>query len=132
MPLAGVILGRLSGQQSWSCASYALHYAPPTAGQWNVALMLREWTGSGYTTRDFRNLPKPLLIAKTASIRTTTEVTPPPASPTIAIKGQTAPKKPAEKTKAKDTAAANSKALPQPASKKSSPTSRKGRSNHSP
>lgn len=82
MPLAGAILGRLSGQQAWSCSSYSLHYAPPTAGQWNVALMLREWTGSGYTTRDYRNMDEPLVI-----------VNPTAAKPTVEAKATPAPKK---------------------------------------
>lgn len=82
LPLAGTILGRLSGQEAWSNAVYALHYAPPTPGRWQVAVMLREWTGSSYTTRDFRNLAEPLVIATSPAVP---PVEPAPAKPAASL-----------------------------------------------
>ncbi len=57
-PLAGIVLGRLDGQSGWENASYTLNYAPPPTGSWHATVMLREWTGASYTTRDYRNLPE--------------------------------------------------------------------------
>jgi len=60
--LAGVIVGQLAGQQSWRDLAYDLAFTPPQAGRWHLALMLREWTGAGYTTRDYFNFAQPLVI----------------------------------------------------------------------
>jgi DNA uptake protein ComE-like DNA-binding protein len=62
VPLAGVQLGSLPGQQSFEYIERRLAFAPPPAGQsWNVTLMLREWTADGYVTRDYRNFAAPLI-----------------------------------------------------------------------
>lgn len=89
-PLAGAILGRLSGQESWTNTAYTLHYAPPTAGSWQVALMLREWTGSSYTTRDYFNFAAPLVIEPK-----------PTATPTSSVAAK-APSAPASATTKKE------------------------------
>lgn len=80
-PLAGVVLGRLTGQESWGEVTHTLHYAPPTAGCWQVAVMLREWTGSSYTTRDFFNLSEPLLVAAEVIVPPPQENIEPPITP---------------------------------------------------
>jgi hypothetical protein len=130
MPLAGAILGRLSGQESWYCPAYTLNYAAPTAGQWNVALMLREWTGSGYTTRDFRNLSEPLLIANPVVATPVAEVAAPTAAPVLA------PKASAATTKSKPAAKKASAKPSKPAAKATTkldiaPASRTSRSKKS-
>lgn len=84
-PLAGVVLGQLSGQTGWDDVHHSLHCATPPAGKWNVTVMLREWTGHGYTTRDYRNLPQPLVIPTAA-------VSPPP--PTLGAAAAEKPVKP--------------------------------------
>jgi DNA uptake protein ComE-like DNA-binding protein len=62
VPLAGVELGSLPGQQAFECVERRLAFTPPPAGQsWNVTLMLREWTADGYVTRDYRNFAAPLV-----------------------------------------------------------------------
>ena len=60
--LGGVIIGHLAGQQTSHDLAYNLAIAKPSAGRWQLVLMLREWTGSGYTTRDFFNFALPLEI----------------------------------------------------------------------
>lgn len=47
-------LGRLPGQSSRHAISERVTFSAPPPGEWNVVLMLREWTGSsGYVTRDY-------------------------------------------------------------------------------
>jgi hypothetical protein len=65
VPLAGAILGELAGQQSWNQPNLRLAFRSPPAGLWHLVLMLREWTGAGYTTCDFRNFEQGLLIEPT-------------------------------------------------------------------
>lgn len=62
VPVSGAALGQLSGQASWNNLSLDLAFTPPPAGLWHLTLMLREWTGSGYTTRDFHAFERPLLV----------------------------------------------------------------------
>jgi predicted flap endonuclease-1-like 5' DNA nuclease len=54
-PVASLILGTLSGECSWSDCAYTASAAIP-AQQGYLTLMLREWTATGYVTRDYRNL----------------------------------------------------------------------------
>ncbi len=58
--LAGVNLGALDGQQSWSALAFDLAVGAHPAGTWYVALLLREWTAAGYVTRDFTDFPVPV------------------------------------------------------------------------
>lgn len=101
-PLAGVILGRLTGQESWAEVSYTLPYAPPPSGSWQVTVMLREWTGASYTTRDFFNLSAPLFIASEVVAPVPEENIEPPVTPKAAAPVATAAtlekNKPAKKT----------------------------------
>ena len=53
--LAGVTLGTLPGGASWQDCSYDLEITPPPSGPYTLVLMLREWTGNGYVTRDHSN-----------------------------------------------------------------------------
>jgi DNA uptake protein ComE-like DNA-binding protein len=57
VPLAHADVGRLEGQHSLQWLAYRLELA--TVGREYPArtLMLREWTASGYVTRDYRNFP---------------------------------------------------------------------------
>lgn len=61
-PVAGVILGTLSGQTEWTNQAYDLVYNQPAAGQWFFTLMLREWTATGFVTRDYTNFTQPVTI----------------------------------------------------------------------
>jgi len=59
-PLASVIIGHLAGQENRQDLVYDLTLAKPPAGHSQLVLMLREWTGNGYTTRDYFNFALPL------------------------------------------------------------------------
>ncbi len=52
--LAGLVLGTLAGQSSCSHVATTVNFDPPPSGQWQLVLMLREWTATGYVTRDYR------------------------------------------------------------------------------
>jgi hypothetical protein len=53
--LAGVTLGTLAGSETWQNCRYDLEIRPPPSGAYTLVLMLREWTGNGYVTRDHSN-----------------------------------------------------------------------------
>lgn len=53
--LAGITLGALAGGASWLDCSYELGLSPPPPGTYTLVLMLREWVGNGYVTRDHSN-----------------------------------------------------------------------------
>jgi len=83
-PVAGVILGSLAGQTEWMNQSLDLIYNRPSAGQWFYTLMLREWTASGFITRDYTNFTTPVtieaevkaVVAAKPEIKATVEVKP--------------------------------------------------------
>jgi|GEM_PF-3595787 len=50
--LAGVTLGTLEGGASRCDCTFDLEIIPPPAGTYTLVLMLREWIGNGYVTRD--------------------------------------------------------------------------------
>ncbi|MBK9990557.1 MAG: hypothetical protein IPP19_07475 [Verrucomicrobia bacterium] len=62
-PLAGIVIGHLAGQENWLDLVYDFTLAEPPAGHSQLVLMLREWTGNGYTTRDYFNFALPLEVA---------------------------------------------------------------------
>ncbi len=53
--VAGITLGTLPGEASWTSCLYDLEISPPPPGSYALVLMLREWTGNGYVTRDHFN-----------------------------------------------------------------------------
>lgn len=59
-----VTLGTLAGQASWSDVALDLPRAALAPGQWQLVLMLREWTPAGYLTRDYCNFALPLCVAE--------------------------------------------------------------------
>ena len=58
--LAAVTLGSLAGGASWQDCAYELELTPPPAGTYTLTLMLREWNGDGYVTRDHVNFASPV------------------------------------------------------------------------
>jgi DNA uptake protein ComE-like DNA-binding protein len=62
VPVASLVLGTLSGQNSWLDWQVSSHAAPLPAGG-HLILMLREWTPAGYVTRDYRALTRPSVEA---------------------------------------------------------------------
>ncbi len=59
-PLGAAVLGTLAGQIEWNPPPLDLAFKSPPDGTWHVCLMLREWTGTSYTTRDFINFAEPV------------------------------------------------------------------------
>lgn len=59
-PLAAAVLGTLAGQSEWNPPPLDLTFKAPPDGTWHFCLMLREWTGTGYTTRDYINFSEPV------------------------------------------------------------------------
>jgi predicted flap endonuclease-1-like 5' DNA nuclease len=59
-PLAGTVLGTLAGQHAWHPEPLDLAFTPPPEGTWHFTLMLREWAGSGYVTRDYSRFAQPV------------------------------------------------------------------------
>ncbi len=57
--LAAVTLGSLAGGASWQDCVHELELTPPPAGTYTLTLMLREWTGDGYVSRDHVNFAQP-------------------------------------------------------------------------
>ncbi|WP_374327185.1 ComEA family DNA-binding protein [Azonexus sp.] len=54
-PVASLVLGQLAGGDAWSDCRYTVPAVDPAGAA--LTVMLREWTASGYLTRDYRNLP---------------------------------------------------------------------------
>ena len=78
-------LGTLAGGTIWEDCTYPMHLAPPPADTYTLVLMLREWTGNGYVTRDHRNSDHPLTfpIVMAAARQTGTPLTDEPAGPIV-------------------------------------------------
>lgn len=55
IPVASVVLGVLAGGDAWRSSQFSVPAAQP-ADSANLVVMLREWSPSGYVTRDYRNL----------------------------------------------------------------------------
>ncbi|MEZ5453945.1 MAG: hypothetical protein R3E93_14185 [Thiothrix sp.] len=60
--LAGTRIGELPDQHSLNDCRYDLLFQEPAAGTWHLSLMLREWDGNGYVTRDFVNFDHPYVV----------------------------------------------------------------------
>ena len=58
-PVASLVLGQLHGKSDWLNVNHQVSAALP-ANPGHLTLMLREWTTSGYVTRDFRELQAPV------------------------------------------------------------------------
>jgi len=59
IPLAGIAIGELRGQHVIHPSTWDLAFQEPPAGSWQLTLMLREWNGSTFETRDFVNFALP-------------------------------------------------------------------------
>lgn len=74
IPLTGVVIGELHGQHAIGPASWDLAFQEPGEGCWQLTLMLREWNGMAYETRDFVNFAAPYSPVKTAVRQATNNV----------------------------------------------------------
>lgn len=57
--LAATTIGELKSQHSLFDCHYDLIFREPPEGSWNLVLMLREWDGQAYMTRDYVNFALP-------------------------------------------------------------------------
>lgn len=57
--LAATTIGELNSQYFLSNCRYDLNFQTPPQGTWTLTLMLREWDGQGYVTRDYLNFALP-------------------------------------------------------------------------
>jgi hypothetical protein len=73
--LAGVTLGTLPGSESWQSCSYDLVICEPPPGIYTLVIMLREWTGNGYVTRDHANFNNRVTFPLVTPIRSFPEIT---------------------------------------------------------
>lgn len=65
--IGAAVLGSLAGQAEWQDVKVDLPTFALEAGQWHLVLMLREWTGNGYLTRDYSNFALPVVVAPAAA-----------------------------------------------------------------
>jgi predicted flap endonuclease-1-like 5' DNA nuclease len=63
VPLAGTRIGEVLGQNLIPNCRYDLIFQAPPPGDWNLVLMVREWTAAGYVTRDHVQFPLPYRVA---------------------------------------------------------------------
>ncbi len=116
-PVASLVLGILAGGNQWTDCHFAVPAAPANK---NAALtvMLREWTPTGYLTRDYRELPAAPADAETSVGEPTSDApsseteTAPELAP-VAEEPAAKKKKGADKT-AKKSAQKNAKAATPP------------------
>ena len=73
--LAAVTLGSLAGGASWQDCAYELELTPPPAGTYTLTLMLREWNGDGYVTRDHVNFASPVTFPLDTATPTSSSAT---------------------------------------------------------
>lgn len=96
--LAGFTLGSFPGGESWQDCRYELEMSPPPAGSYALVLMLREWVGNGYVTRDHSNLAHeltfPIVAAVSGAGETVTADVPPQQGAWEGPAPQPAPKAP--------------------------------------
>lgn len=60
--LCATEIGQVHGQHFLADCTHLLDFQEPAEGTWYLALMLREWTGTGYTTRDYVNFAVPYVV----------------------------------------------------------------------
>lgn len=60
--LAGTQIGELSGQHFLTNCHYDLLFQKPTPGTWYLSLMLREWIGTVFITRDYVNFAEAYIV----------------------------------------------------------------------
>lgn len=72
--VAGAALGQLAGGQSWTPGALHLAAVKPANARAHLVVMLREWNGSAYETRDFITFAPPPPVATSASEPTSAPV----------------------------------------------------------
>lgn len=99
-PAAGIVLGTLAGQARLTGLNFPVNATLPRENS-RLVLMLREWNGTRYLTRDYTNLSD-IFVAPVAAV---TDIAPAaaadaaPATASIAATAAIAAAKPAKKTR---------------------------------
>ncbi len=117
-PVAGIQIGSLGGQEALGAMSFGLPAASLPPGEWHLTLMLREWTPSGFVTRDFTPFEQTYVVEAPAvkAAAAPAKAEPAKAAPAKAEPAKAAPKAaPAAKPVAKKPVAAPQKAAPKKA-----------------
>nr|MBL8456557.1 helix-hairpin-helix domain-containing protein [Zoogloeaceae bacterium] len=84
--IGAVVLGSLAGQAEWQDVQVELPTFALAPGQWHLALMLREWTGNGYLTRDYSNFAIPVVVSEAPAAGVEPAVdAPAPAADAVAV-----------------------------------------------
>jgi len=72
--LGAITLGSLAGGASWQNCAYAMEIATPPADAYTLVLMLREWNGNSYATRNHCNFRQrvtfPIAVSATRASET--------------------------------------------------------------
>jgi competence ComEA-like helix-hairpin-helix protein len=87
--LAGVEFGPVAGQSGLDLQPINVAFTPPPTGNWQIVLMLREWTAAGFVTRDFTNFATRFVSAPIAEKAATPPVI---KAPLPEVVKQSAPK----------------------------------------
>lgn len=126
--LAGTTIGQVAGQHHLLDCRYDLNFNAPPVGAWQLCLMLREWDGNAYVTRDHANFPLAYEVAARAEISrgagdnvinlrfprdAATETAKPAARPAAKPAAKPAPKVTAQETEKKTTGKKAAKAAPE-------------------
>ena len=100
--LASTTIGQISGQYCLANCDYDLVFQTPEAGQWQLALELREWNGVAYALLERKYFDTPYVVAWQPTV---VEPTAAPATKENVIRIEEAPSAPVAKTvKSKKTA----------------------------
>jgi DNA uptake protein ComE-like DNA-binding protein len=67
-PLCGTRIGELRGAHVLTNCRYDLIFQAPPPGTWSLSLMLREWSATGYLTRDYVNFALPYTVERKSTI----------------------------------------------------------------
>ncbi len=115
--LAGVEIGSVNGESELVLQPIDLAFTPPPAGRWQIVLMLREWTATGFVTRDFTNFANAFVVAEPVMEKAPAPVAEKPVVPAV--------EKPAAPVVATAPEPAVAKALPPVAVKTTAPEAAK-------
>jgi competence ComEA-like helix-hairpin-helix protein len=66
--LASTSIGELLDQHFLADCRYDLIFDEPPVGTWYLSVVLREWTGTGYVTRDHMDFSHPYVVASRPTI----------------------------------------------------------------
>ncbi len=86
VPVAGIQIGALAGQESFAGMNFLLPAAKLPPGEWHMTLMLREWTPSGFVTRDYSRFAQTYRVEAPVKVPVPAAAEPAKAAPPVAAK----------------------------------------------